>query len=303
VIWKDETRALQGRICLVTGATTGIGSVTALELARLGGDVVIVGRRSDRCLREVARVHRATGGRVVALPADLSSLGQVRGLAEAFRSRFPRLDVLVNNAGSYFFRRELSADGLEMTFALNHLGHFALTLLLMRSLRASPSARVVNVSSAAHERWTVDFDDLRCDKRYERLAAYGRSKLANLLFTYELARRLKGTRITVNALHPGSVATNLGSDGAWLRVRVRNLVKRSMLRPEDGARTSVYLATSREVEGVSGRYFNQCRQIRSSEASYDETAAARLWQVSEGLSGVSWTEACGELQHLQEVSG
>ena len=300
MILSDETRAVQGRICLVTGATSRIGSVTALELARLGGDVVIVGRRSDRCPREVARVHSATGGRVVALPADLSSLGQVRGLAEAFRNRYPRLDVLVNNAGSYFFRRELSADGLEMNFAVNHLGHFALTLLLMRSLRASPSARIVNVSSAAHERWTIDFDDLRCDKRYGRLEAYGRSKLANLLFTYELARRLRGTRITANALHPGSVATNLGSDGAWLRVRLRNLVKRSMLRPEDGARTSVYLATSREVEGVSGRYFNQCRQIRSSEASYDETAAAKLWQVSERLSGVSWTEACGE-QHLQGV--
>jgi len=290
VILSDETRALQGRICLVTGATSGIGSVTALELARLGGDVVIVGRRSDRCPREVARVHSATGGRVVALPADLSSLGQVRGLAEAFRNRYPRLDVLVNNAGSYFFRRELSADGLEMNFAVNHLGHFALTLLLMRSLRASPSARIVNVSSAAHERWTIDFDDLRCDKRYGRLEAYGRSKLANLLFTYELARRLRGTRITANALHPGVVRTGFGkNNGGLIRVAFQalQLIGRPwFLSPEQGAQTSIYLASSPEVEGVSGKYFADCREEPSSPASRDEEAQRRLWEMSEQMVGL-----------------
>jgi NAD(P)-dependent dehydrogenase (short-subunit alcohol dehydrogenase family) len=283
----DSSRPLYGKICMVTGATSGIGAVTARELARLGGTVVVVGRNAGRCAREVQRMQRA-GGHAEALVADLSSQAQVRRLAEQFASRYGRLDVLVNNAGSLFTHRQVTADGLEMTFAVNHVSAFMLTLLLIEQLGASSSARVVNVSSVAHAGREIDFENLQGEKRYNRIEAYGRSKLANLLFTYELARRLKGTRVTANALHPGIVATNLGADRGWLRARVRNLLERGMLTPEQGARTSIYLATSPEVEGVSGRYFQECREVRSSDASYDEAAAARLWRISEDLTGVRW---------------
>ncbi len=278
---------------MVTGATSGIGAVTARELARLGATVVIVGRHVGRCARHVERIRREIPGALVeALVADLSSQAQIRALVEQFGSRRERLDVLVNNVGSYFMTRRVNADGLEMTFALNHLSYFLLTLLLMKHLRASPSARVVNVSSIAHEGLEIDFENLQGEKRYDRLVAYGQSKLANLLFTYELARRLKATRVTANALHPGTVATNLGSDNGWLmgwlRVRARNLLKRTMIMPEQGARTSIHLASSPEVEGASGRYFSECRPVRSSEASYDEASAARLWRISEDLTGLRW---------------
>ena len=284
---------LQGKICMVTGATSGIGAVTARELALLGGTVVIVGRHAGRCARQVERIQREIPGALVeALVADLSSQAQIRRLVEQFGSRFERLDVLVNNAGSYFMKRRVSADGLEMTFALNHLSFFLLTLLLVKQLGASPSARVVNVSSSAHAGREIDFEDLQGEKRYDRHEAYGRSKLANLLFTYELARLLKATRVTANALHPGTVATNLGRDNGWLRgwlrVRTRNLLKRTQMTPAQGARTLVHLASSPEVEGESGRYFVDCRPVRSSRASYDEAAAARLWRISEDLTGVRW---------------
>jgi NAD(P)-dependent dehydrogenase (short-subunit alcohol dehydrogenase family) len=235
----------------------------------------------------VRRIRRASpGARVEPLVADLSSQEQVRRLARELRARCPRLDVLVNNAGAIFARRTLSADGLEMTFALNHLGPFLLTNLLLDRLEASPAARVVNVSSSAHQRGVMRFDDLQGERRYDRLEAYAQSKLANLLFTYELARRLRGTRVTANALHPGVVATRLGSNDGWLRARARNLLKRGMLTPEQGAETSVYLASSAEVEGVSGRYFCRCREIPSSDASRDEASAALLWRVSEELTGL-----------------
>ena len=279
-----RARLLDGRVCMVTGATSGIGAVTARALARLGADVVVVGRDRARCARQVERIRRE-GGRAEALVADLSSRASVRALADAFGRRHDRLDVLVNNAGAYFARRQESADGLEMTFALNHLGAFQLTLLLLERLAASPSARVVVVSSVAHEGRRLDLDDLQGERGWDRLEAYGRSKLANLLFTYELARRLAGTRVTANALHPGSVATRLGSDRGWLRVKVRNLVRRGLLDPEQGARTTIHVASAPELEGVSGRYFQDCREARSSEASHDREAAARLWAVSEHLTG------------------
>jgi len=289
----EPSTALQGKICMITGATSGIGAVTARELARLGATVVIVGRHAARCARAVQRIERA-GGRGEALVADLSSQAQVRRIVELFARRHRRLDVLVNNAGSLFMRRQMTADGLEMTFALNHLSTFMLTLLLAEQLTASPSARVVNVSSVAHEGREIDFENLQGEKHYERVEAYGRSKLANLLFTFELARRLDGTQVTANALHPGIVATNLGADKGWLRARVRNLLNREMLTPEQGARTSIHLAGSPEVEGVNGRYFHECREVRSSEASRDEAAAARLWQISEDLTGLRWNAARGQ---------
>lgn len=282
---------------MVTGATSGIGAVTARELARAGATVVLVGRDAAKCAREVRRIGRdMPGSRAEALVADLSSQAQIRRLAARFEERHRRLDVLVNDAGAYFARRQVTVDGLEMTFALNHLSYFLLTLLLMKRLTASPAARVVNVSSSAHAAGGIDFENLQAEKRYDRLEAYARSKLANLLFTYELARRLAGTHVTANALHPGIVATRLGADRGWFRMKVRNLVRvrlrglvsLGMITPEQGARTSIHLASSPVVEGVSGRYFEECREALSSDASYDRTAAATLWRVSEDLTGVRW---------------
>jgi NAD(P)-dependent dehydrogenase (short-subunit alcohol dehydrogenase family) len=275
---------------MVSGATSGIGAATARELARLGATVIVLGRDRRRCARQVEIIRRETGSRVEALVADLSSQRQIRQLAEDFRSKFQRLDVLVNNAASYFMRRQLSIDGLEMTFALNHLAPFLLTSLLLDRLEASSSARVLNVCSNAHTQGEIDFQDLQCERRYDRLQAYSTSKLANLLFTYELARRLKGSRVTANALDPGAVATNLGSDNGWLRgwlrVKLRNLLKRHLIRPEEGAKASIYLAVSPEVEGVTGRYFFRCKEVPSSIASHDHNAAERLWRISEKLTGL-----------------
>jgi NAD(P)-dependent dehydrogenase (short-subunit alcohol dehydrogenase family) len=279
---------MQGKVCLVTGATSGIGLVTARELARCGARVVLAGRSSARCQAAVAQIQTETGNHEVeALLGDLSSQQQVRELAQKFRDRHPRLDVLVNNAGGMWMKRQLSADGLEMTFAVNHLAYFLLTHLLLEPLRAAAPARVVNVSSEAHRKATLDFDDLQGERRYNGWRQYCRSKLMNLLFTYELARRLDGTGVTANALHPGWVATGFASNNGW-RGRLWQFVARCLaLGPEEGARTVVYLASSPEVAGVSGRYFVKEREVPSSPASRDEGAARRLWQVSLGLTDLS----------------
>lgn len=281
---------MRGKTCLVTGATSGIGAVTALELARLGASVIVAGRCAAKCAAQVEAIERQTGACAEAVVADLASQDQVRRMAAEVAGRFPRLDVLVNNAGTYLFDRRLTPEGLERTFAVNYLSHFLLTNLLLERLSASPSARVVCVSSEAHRAGRIDLDDLQGERRYDRLEAYSRSKLALLLFTYELSRRLAGARVTANALHPGVVATNLGSENGpvrgWLRVRVRNLVDRSMLSPEEGARTSLRLASAPELEQVTGRYFDQGREVASSPASYDVALARSLWEVSEGLAGL-----------------
>jgi len=290
---------LADRICVVTGATSGIGAVTARGLARLGGTVVIVGRDPGKCAQQVERIKREIpGARAEALVADLTSQAEIRQLARSLASRHSRVDLLINNAGAWFLhRRQVSVDGIEMTFALNHLSYFMLTLLLLERLTASLSARVVNVSSIAHAHQALDLEDLQGQKGYDGFRAYGRSKLANLLFTYELARRLRGTGVTVNALHPGDVATNLGSNNGWirgwLRVKARNaknLMNGRMVTPEQGAATSIYLASSPDVEGVNGRYFQDCKELRSSQASYDEGTAAILWSISEDLTGVRWRQ-------------
>ncbi len=282
---------MHDKTILVTGGTSGIGAAAARALACKGATVVIVGRDLRKCRREVKRIQDACGHpHVHALLADLSSQQEIRRLAGEFQERFPTLDVLINNAGGIFNARRESADGLEMTFALNHLGYFLPTLLLADLLRASPAGRVIVVASHAHENMRMDFDDLQSARRYDRLLAYGRSKLANLLFAYELARRLKGSRVTVNAMTPGSVATNLGSNNGWFRAKVRNMVYRakgSMLSPEDAARTVIYLAGADEVRAVTGRYFRDEKPVPSSDASYDVAAAHTLWCVSEDLTGTT----------------
>jgi len=282
------TAPMEGKICLVTGATSGIGLVTVQALARQGATVILVGRDPARTHATVQRLQHESGNdQVVGLLADLSVQSQIRQLAGEVQRRFPRLDVLLNNAGALFTERQLSADGIEMTLALNHLVYFLLTHLLLESLRASPSARIVNVASNAHRRVSFHFGDPQGTLRYHGWRAYCQSKLANLLFTYALAQQLTGTSITVNAVHPGFVATSFGHNNRGLFAWFVRLAQRTALSPEQGADTLIYLATSPDVEGVSGMYFVKQQMVMSSQASYDQDAAQRLWQLSQRLTGLA----------------
>jgi NAD(P)-dependent dehydrogenase (short-subunit alcohol dehydrogenase family) len=269
-----------GKICLVTGATDGIGKVTARALAERGATVIGVGRDPAKIEATLAEVG-STPGSLEFLTADLSSQAQVRALADEFKSKYARLHVLVNNAGAMFTDYRESIDGIEMTFALNHLAYFLLTDLLLEQITASAPARIINVASDAHGGSTINFDDLNLKGQYSGWTAYGMSKLANILFTYELARRLAGTGVAVNAVHPGFVGTNFQ--------RAAGLTMRGPLTPEEGADTQIWLATSEEVEGVTGKYFVRRRDTRSSDESYDENVARRLWDVSAGLVGTHQT--------------
>jgi NAD(P)-dependent dehydrogenase (short-subunit alcohol dehydrogenase family) len=274
---------------LITGATNGIGKVAALELAKMGATVVIVGRNAAKTQSVVDEIRTASGNTSVDyLLADLSSMAQVRQLADAFRHKYTRLDVLVNNAGGMFAKRQETVDGFEMTFALNHLAYFLLTDLLLDILKASAPARIVNVSSDAHRPVPLDFDDLQHHKYGMRgFLAYSRSKLANVLFSYELAARLAGTGVTANVLHPGTVATGFGHNNAGLFDWVYKVIDLFAISPEKGAETIVYLASSQEVEGVTGKYWNRCKAVRSSKVSYDQEAARRLWEISEQMTRIN----------------
>jgi NAD(P)-dependent dehydrogenase (short-subunit alcohol dehydrogenase family) len=273
---------MDGKICLVTGSTAGIGFYTALEIARMGAAVLVVGRNQARCAAAVHRIRmESRNSHVDYLEADLSSQAQIRSLAQRYNKRYDHLDVLVNNAGGFFLRKKLSADGIEMTFALNHLAYFLLTNLLMHDLKACSTARVINVSSGSHLLQRLDFNDLQTTRFYNPVSAYGRSKLANILFTYELSRRLMGTHVTANALTPGMVATNMWTLGMrWMVPLINTIGKRMAKTPLEGAQTSVYLATSPEVEGVSGKYYANLRAINSDPYTYDEEIARKLWQES-----------------------
>lgn len=300
---------MDGRVCLVTGATAGIGLVTARELARRGATVVLVGRNATRGAQVTATISQETGNPAVEfLAADLSSQAQVRDLAGRFLVRHPRLHVLVNNAGALFAVREESVDGIEMTLALNHLGPFLLTTLLLDALKAAAPARVVNVASIAHEDADgFDFDDPQAARtggwgRYPRseagnvfyslvlplahpgLRQYARSKLANILFTRELARRLEGTGVTANALHPGVIASDFGEGNGLYGWFMRRFFRMRGITVEAGAMTSIHLATAPELERVSGGYFVHRRPATCSAAARDADAAARLWRLSETLT-------------------
>ena len=283
---------LAGKTCLVTGATSGIGEATALGLARMGATVVVVGRDPAKCEATVARIRLESGNPAVEhLLADLSSQAEVRTLAAGFLRRHGRLDVLVNNAGGVFLRRRLSADGIEMTLALNHLSHFLLTGLLVEALRRGAPSRVVNVSSGGHRRSPLDLDDLELRRGYAPLKAYYRSKFANILFTYELARRLEGTGVAANVLHPGLVLTNIASQSGRLigwgwRLYAR---RHGALTPEEGASNVLFVASSPALDGVTGAYFFKTTRADSAPGTEDKEAARRLWQASVRLTGAPWT--------------
>jgi NAD(P)-dependent dehydrogenase (short-subunit alcohol dehydrogenase family) len=280
---------LTGRTVLITGGTSGIGRAAARQLAVQGAQVLFVGRDPDRIDATVREIKAATGAdRVAGLLADLSSQASIRALSRRVIAQLDRLDVLVNCAGGYFGRRQTTVDGLELTFALNHLAYFQLTNLLLGLLKASPPARIVSVSSGAHAVGRIDFEDLQAQQRYRGQRAYSQSKLANVLFTYELARRLTGSGVTATVLHPGVVRTNFGrADQNRTMKALIGFAKPFMRNPDQGAETVVYLASSPEVEGISGAYFADRKQRGSSTCSYDPDVAARLWAISEDLVGVS----------------
>lgn len=278
--------SMQGKRVLVTGATAGIGFETAKAIAMQGAEVIVVGRNAEKTKAVTEELRRLSGNQNISfMLADLSSMAQVRALAAEFLARYDRLDVLVNNAGAMNMKRELTVDGYETTFATNHLSYFLLTNLLLPALEKAAPSRVVCVASEAHRGATLDFGDLM-NESYTTFTAYGRSKLANILFGRELAKRVQGKGITVNTLHPGVVASNFfaGKPGVW--GAIGKVASVFMISKEAGAKTSVFLATSKDVEGVTGAYFDKQREKRPSPAALDDAAAARLWAESERLTGL-----------------
>jgi NAD(P)-dependent dehydrogenase (short-subunit alcohol dehydrogenase family) len=279
---------MAGKTVLITGGTGGIGKAAAVALTAMGAQVGITGRDRTRADRAAEEIARGSGNRAVdVFVADMSSQAEVRRLAGEVLVAYPRLDVLVNNVGGFWAHHHVTADGLEHTFALNHLAPFLLTSLLLERLKASTAARIVTVSSGAQSMGKIDFDDLMGKHQYSGQAAYNNSKLANVMFTYELAKRLDGTGVTANVLHPGVTSTAFGSEDTARGWRpLIALMRPFMKSPARGAETSVYLASSPDVEGVSGRYFVDRKAKRSQTSSYDTATTSRLWQVSAGLVGL-----------------
>ncbi|MET7806086.1 SDR family NAD(P)-dependent oxidoreductase [Micromonospora chersina] len=296
----DNTRPMAGRTVLITGGTGGIGRATAEGLARLGARVAITGRDLARAQAVAAQIAAVAGNPAVdAYAGDLSSQAEVRRLAGEVLAAYRRLDVLVNNVGGYWAHRHVTAEGLERTFALNHLAPFLLTNLLLDRLIASAPARVVTVSSGAQAMGRIDFDDLQGQRRYSGQRAYNQSKLANVMFTYELARRLAGVGVTATVLHPGVVRTAFGAEDQSAFFSLMSTVVRPFMKtPAQGAETPIHLASSPEVEGVTGQYYADRRPRRSSKTSYDTAAAARLWQVSAELTGLAHHTGVAGKEHL-----
>jgi NAD(P)-dependent dehydrogenase (short-subunit alcohol dehydrogenase family) len=279
--WEGGT---EGKVVVITGGTSGIGQVAATDLARAGARIIFIARDRSRASAALADVSGAGPGiphRLVY--ANLASIAETRRAAAEIATTEPRIDVLINNAGALFNRRRLSPDGLEMTFAVNHMAYFVLTEGLTQTLVASAPSRIVNTASGAHRSATLDFDDLQSERGYSGFAVYGRSKLCNILFTRERARRLQGSGVTANCLHPGFVATRFGDGSGGLAQALMPIARLGAISPEKGAKTIVYLASSPEVASVSGLYFYQERPDTPSKAAQDDAAAARLWSESARL--------------------
>jgi retinol dehydrogenase 12 len=275
---------MTGKVVLVTGASSGIGKVTARELARMGARVVCVARDQGRGEAAIAEIRAAApSADLDLLLCDFASQRAIRALSEQIHAKHDRLHVLVNNAGAIMASRTVTEDGIEATFAVNHLGYFLLTELLLDLLKAGAPSRIVNVASGAHKQGKLDLDDVSSERGYSRIRAYSTSKLANILFTNELARRLEGTNVTANSLHPGAVSTNFGSSSGYFKYLVA-LVRPFLIDAEKGAETLIHLASSPEVAGVSGEYFYKKKIARRSARASDPVMAARLWEVSEELT-------------------
>jgi NAD(P)-dependent dehydrogenase (short-subunit alcohol dehydrogenase family) len=283
------TSAGERPVVVLTGGTSGIGRAAAVALARGGARLVLIARDAGRAAETVGHIAATTGNRDVdVVLGDLGKQRDVRAVAAAVQARAPRVDVLLNNAGVVNLRYTTTSDGIETTFAVNHLAYFMLTLLLRDALAAAPAARIVNVASDAHRWGRLDFDDLDNARRYRAMRVYGQSKLCNVLFTYELARRLAGSGITANCLHPGAVATRLGPNNGRIATVLTKVLAPFFRTAEGGADTAVHLATAPDVAATTGAYFANRRPIRSSRLSYDPDVQRRLWDASESLTGVRW---------------
>jgi NAD(P)-dependent dehydrogenase (short-subunit alcohol dehydrogenase family) len=278
---------MQGKTVLITGANQGIGKATARALGAQGASLVLVCRNAEKGRAAIADIERDGARNVELLIGDMGSQADIRRVAAEFKAKHDRLDVLLNNAGVLVTSRRTTVDGLEETFAINHLGYFLLTNLLLGVLKASAPSRIVSVSSEAHRRGKMGWDDLQFSRRrYSAIAAYGQSKLANILFTRELARRLEGSGVTANCLHPGVIASGFGSTYGGVAKVLARVASPFLATPEEGARTSVYLASSPEVEGVTGKYFDKCKERRPTAEALEAGSPERLWAISEELTGL-----------------
>ena len=287
---ENTSGSMNGKVVLITGGTSGIGKASAVALASMGAEVVVIGRNEERGERAAEEIRRESGNEKVSLMlADLSVQADVRRLAEEFQERHGRLDVLVNNAGLVQSQRTETPDGIETQLAINHLAPFLLTNLLLDLLRASAPSRIVTVSSDAHRWAKLDLDDLQSRKRYRGMQVYGTTKLANILFTRELSERLEGTGVTANAMHPGGVNTNFGNNQRGPMSLLFRAFKPFMRTPEQGADTLIYLASSPEVEGMTGKYVADRKMKVASDAAYDETLQKKLWEASQELTGLKVT--------------
>jgi NAD(P)-dependent dehydrogenase (short-subunit alcohol dehydrogenase family) len=282
---------MEGKVVIITGGTSGIGHVAAEELAAMGARIVLVARDKARAEATLTRLRERGPGVTHSVHyADLARIAEMKRVATEIAAAESRIDVLINNAGAMFGSRRVTEDGLEFTFALNHVSYFVLTHGLRERLVSSAPARVVNTSSDAHKGQKIDFDDLQSCRDYRGFKAYGRSKLCNILFTRELARRLSGTGVTTNCLHPGFVDTRFGDESGGLFSYLIRIGKKTVaLSPQNGAKTIVYLASSPEVAGITGQYFYKCQPATPTAQAQDDAAARRLWDETERLSGVTWS--------------
>jgi len=281
---------MSNKICLITGASSGIGKAAAFKLADLDASLILLSRneeKGEKICRQIRK--RTTNAQVKFYRADISSMKEVRSATERIKSDFNHIDVIINNAGARFDNYLKNDEGIELTFATNHLGHFLLTLSLIEMLKNSEQGRIINVLSSSHTGVTRELDDITAPRNYDRKVAYGRSKLVNLYFTYELSRKFRNNKITVNALHPGGVATNFNRNNGlipWAKHHAYYILKRQLLSPQKAAETIIYLATAIEVKEITGKYFFDKKEIKSSSASYNKEAALKLWQLSLNLTGV-----------------
>ena len=283
----ESSSPMSGKTVLITGATSGMGHATAMALARLGAAIIVHGRSEAKAKTVVDAIKEETGNPTIYyLLADFSKLEDVRHMAAEVKKNFQHLDVLVNNAGGVFAKHTLSPDGIEMTFQVNYLSHFLLTNLLLDLLRSSAPSRIISISSGLHERGRIDFEDPNMNRKYNGNKSYANSKLAQVMFTYDLAKRLEGTGVTVNAVNPGLVKTHLAYDSGGLMSFSKKFVDLFGKSAEKGADTAVYLATSADVQSLSGKYFEDKKPEQTSEISYDSSTAARLWRISQELTGL-----------------